>query len=147
MKLKISLDDQKRIANGETVEFVQHGLNFSIEPVDYETSFKVNGTYCSVTCFAENFKPQLEKGSLIEPSVSEENMSGKIKVCDWSGHIQPYYARTTGKHPVHMIDGGSYLTEDARYSGDGDMGWFFLNAKDYAWFKANLKEVEATSGK
>ena len=27
------------------------------------------------------------------------------------------------------------------------MGWFFLNAKDYAWFKANLKEVEATSGK
>lgn len=53
-----------------------------------------------------------------------------------------YDCRTTGKHPVHLIEGGKYITEDKRYFGDrGDMGWFFLNQREYDLLKSNMKEM------
>ena len=73
-------------------------------------------------------------------------MKRKVLVCDWPTTLHPY--TLTGKrhanHPVHMIEGGQYLTEDMSPLGDpnGDMGEFGLNAKDYAWFKAHVQEVE-----
>ena len=66
----------------------------------------------------------------------------KIQVCDWYGHIYPYEVKTTGKHPVHMIAGGEYLTESEENFGDDDMGWFFLNTRDYEWFKNHLVEKD-----
>lgn len=68
----------------------------------------------------------------------------KILACDWYGHIYPYYIKTQrAKHPVHMIEGGKYITEDMEPTDPtSDMGVWGLNAKDYEWFKANLKEVE-----
>lgn len=62
--------------------------------------------------------------------------------------INPYTITSSrAKHPVRMIEGGMYLTEelDREYSVGGDMGIFGLNAKDYEIFKANLKEVEVES--
>ena len=54
-----------------------------------------------------------------------------------------YDVKTKGKHPVHMIDGGEYLTEDERsFENSGDMGWFFLNQKEYDYFKSQLKIYE-----
>ena len=38
-----------------------------------------------------------------------------------------YTVKTKGKHPVHLIEGGEYLTEDDRNfetGGCSDMGWF-----------------------
>lgn len=67
-----------------------------------------------------------------------------MKVCDWYGHINPYYIKTErAKHPVHMIEGGDYITEDMTETNpSSDMGVFGLNQKDYEWFKNNLIEVE-----
>lgn len=53
-----------------------------------------------------------------------------------------YDVKTSGKHPVHMIEAGAYLTEDERDFGSRDMGWFWLNQREYDYFKSNLKEVE-----
>ena len=52
-----------------------------------------------------------------------------------------YDCKTIGKHPVHMICGGLYLTESEEDFGGDDMGWFFLNQKEYDYFKSQLKEV------
>lgn len=56
--------------------------------------------------------------------------------------LHPYSVKTKGKHPVHMIEGGDYLTEDERNFGNADMGWFWLNTKEYEYFKAHLKEID-----
>ena len=54
-----------------------------------------------------------------------------------------YDVKTQGKHPVHMIEGGEYITEDERqFDESGDMGWFFLNQKEYDYFKSQLKIYE-----
>ena len=66
----------------------------------------------------------------------------KVLVCDWYGHIYPYDVKTTGKHPIHMIEGGTYITEDDFDFGSSDMGWFFLNQRDYNWFKNHLEEKD-----
>lgn len=68
-----------------------------------------------------------------------------VKVCeDWYGNIYPYFVKTSrAKHPIHMIEGGDYLTEDmSEFNPAGDMGVFGLNQKDYEWFKSHLVEVE-----
>ena len=53
-----------------------------------------------------------------------------------------YDVKTTGKHPVHVIEGGSYITESEEVLDEcSDLGWFFLNQKEYDYFKSQLKEV------
>lgn len=56
-----------------------------------------------------------------------------------------YDVKTTGKHPVHLIEGGEYITEDERSFETGccdDMGWFWLNSKEYNYFKSKCREIE-----
>lgn len=55
-----------------------------------------------------------------------------------------YDVKTKGKHPVHLIDGGSYVTEDERSLGceGGDMGWFWLNQREYDYYKSKAHEIE-----
>lgn len=53
-----------------------------------------------------------------------------------------YNVKTKGKHPVHLIEGGSYITEDERdFDHSGDMGWFWLNQRDYDYFKSQCREI------
>ena len=53
-----------------------------------------------------------------------------------------YDVKTKGKHPVHLIEGGSYITEDERqFDPSGDMGWFWLNQREYDYFKSKCKEI------
>ena len=52
-----------------------------------------------------------------------------------------YDVKTKGKHPVHLIEGGEYLTEDENDFGSADMGWFFLNQKEYDYFKSQCHEI------
>ena len=60
-----------------------------------------------------------------------------------SKKMHVYDVKTTGKHPVHMIESGEYITEDmTEYDSTSDMGVFGLNAKDYKWFKEHLVEIE-----
>ena len=68
-----------------------------------------------------------------------------IKACDWCGHIHPYLIETSrAKHPVHIIEGGDWMTEDMDTEFDpcADLGVWGLNSKDYEWFKAHLEDVE-----
>jgi len=57
-----------------------------------------------------------------------------------------YDVKTKGKHPVHIIEGGEYITEaelSEEYWASGcDLGWFYLNQKEYDYFKSQLKEIE-----
>jgi hypothetical protein len=55
-----------------------------------------------------------------------------------------YDVKTHGKHPVHLIRGGAYITEDMRDFNDdnGDMGVFWLNEKEYRYFKSQCKEID-----
>ena len=54
-----------------------------------------------------------------------------------------YDVKTHGKHPVHLIEGGYVITEDKRdFEQSGDMGWFWLNQKEYDYFKSQCKEIE-----
>lgn len=68
----------------------------------------------------------------------------KMLVCDYEAlGLHPYIVLTKSKHPVHMIEGGNYITEDERPTNPAsDMGYFGMNQRDYEIFKANLKEVE-----
>ena len=53
-----------------------------------------------------------------------------------------YDVKTTGSHPVHLIEGGDVITEDERvFDAASDCGWFFLNTKDYEYFKSKCKEI------
>ena len=54
-----------------------------------------------------------------------------------------YDVKTTGKHPVHVVEGGMYITEDERvWDESSDLGWFFINQKEYDYFKSQLREIE-----
>ena len=52
-----------------------------------------------------------------------------------------YVVKTSGKHPVHLIEGGDYITEDERDFGNADMGWFWLNEKEYNYFKKLCRKI------
>lgn len=55
----------------------------------------------------------------------------------------PYDVKTRGKHPIHIIEGGEYITEDERVFDEcSDCGIRRLNQKEYNYFKSNLKEIE-----
>lgn len=54
-------------------------------------------------------------------------------------HLYEAYIRGE-KHPVHIIEGGDYVTESEEDFG-GDVGWYNLNQKDYDYFKSNLIEI------
>lgn len=67
--------------------------------------------------------------------------------CEWNTReIHPYTLKGTRKanHPVRMIQGGKYLTEDLDLDlqDGGDMGIWGLNAKDYQIFKSQVKTVQ-----
>lgn len=56
--------------------------------------------------------------------------------------MHPYDVKTKGKHPVHLIEGGEYITEDERqFDPQGDMGWFWLNQREYNYFKSQCREI------
>lgn len=53
-----------------------------------------------------------------------------------------YSVKTTGRHPVHIIEGGDIITEDERvFDESSDLGWFWLNQKEYNYFKSQCKEI------
>lgn len=53
-----------------------------------------------------------------------------------------YDVKTTGAHPVHIIEGGDIITEDdIVVDVKSDLGWFWLNSRDYEYFKSKCKEI------
>ena len=88
---------------------------------------------CSVEIERNNFPIHIEKKITTKTILAAKFEPTKMHIYD---------VKTTGKHPVHMIEGGEYLTEDETIFNEySDMGWFFLNQKEYAYFKSQIKEV------
>ena len=71
-------------------------------------------------------------------------MTVKVLVADFEyKKYHPYEVKTKGKHPIHIIEGGDYITEDMRVFDEcSDCGVWRLNQKEYDYFKSNLKEIE-----
>lgn len=60
-----------------------------------------------------------------------------------SSKMHLYDVETAGKHPVHLIEGGEYITEDERIFDEcSDMGWFYINQKEYDYFKSQCREID-----
>ena len=54
-----------------------------------------------------------------------------------------YDVKTSGRHPVHIIEGGEIITEDARvFDESSDLGWFYLNDREYKYFKSKCREIK-----
>lgn len=124
-KLLLSKEETRQLNKNGAVEISRNGFDILVEKnAEWE-----DGEY-TITIINPYDEIKLAK----EEKVEEK----QVEVCDWYGHIHPYDVKTTGKHPVHMIDGGNYLTESEEDFGSGDMGWFFVNEKDYQWFKNHL---------
>ena len=80
---------------------------------------------------------------VVKESPKEESNKRKVLVAKYEPtKMHLYDAPFRGKHPVHLIEGGEYLTESEEDFGYGDMGWFNLNQKEYDYFKSQLKVVE-----
>ena len=60
-----------------------------------------------------------------------------------SKKFHPYQVETKGKHPIHIIEGGEYLTEDMRIFDEcDDCGVWWLNQREFDYFMRNLKVIE-----
>lgn len=54
-----------------------------------------------------------------------------------------YDVKTSGKHPVHLVEGGEIITEDERvFDESSDLGWFWLNQKDYDYYLSQRKLIK-----
>lgn len=85
----------------------------------------------------------MKKLVLTKEQEVKQNNKKTILVAEYDPKkMHVYDVKTTGKHPVHMIEGGEYLTESEEDFGSGDMGWFWLNQKEYDYFKSQLREIK-----
>lgn len=131
-RLVLTLEETRILKKYGSVEIVRNGLDMVVEPAEYEecgyTVFVIN-PYNKVVLAKEPKEKQKKTKSILAAPFDPKKM-----------HV--YDVKTTGKHPVHMIEGGNYLTENEDDFGSGDMGWFYLNQKEYDYFKSQLKEIE-----
>ena len=131
-KLVLTKEETKSFKEYGSVEITRNGFDILVE----EDSNRDCGYRITIINPYENIvlsKEQEEKQNNTKTILASLFDTKKMHVYD---------CKTTGKHPVHMIDGGRYLTESKKDFGSGDMGWFFLNQKEYNYFKSQLREIE-----
>lgn len=132
-KLVLTLEETRELKENGSVEIVRNGFDMLVEVSEYEEC----GYW--VTILNPYNKVVLAK----EPKESPKKKA--ILVADFDPKkMHVYDVKTSGKHPVRLIEGGKWITE---YEGEdindgGDMGWYWLNQKEYDYFKSQLIEVE-----
>lgn len=138
-KLVLTLEESRELKETGTVEIERNGFPMLVEVNPYfdenEEENHLNKRYnvTIIDCFD---KVVLKK----EPKKTTKKVLAAV-FDPKKMHV--YDVKTTGKHPVHMIEGGEYLTESEEvFNESGEMGWFWLNQKEYDYFKSQLKEVE-----
>lgn len=131
--LKLTLEETRELKETGSVEIVRNGFDMLVE-----VSAAAECGYW-VTIINPYEKVILAK----EPK--EEPKKKTILVADFNPKkMHVYDVKTTGKHPVRLIEGGKWITESESEEIDesGDMGWYWLNQKEYDYFKSQLIEVE-----
>lgn len=127
--LVLTNEETKTLKYWGVVEITRNGFNMLVEYDEIYEDYRITiiNPYKKV-CLAKEPKRNVKKvlAAVFDPK-----------------KMHPYDVKTTGKHPVHMIEGGEYLTESEEiFNEGGEMGWFWLNRKEYDYFKSQLKEVE-----
>lgn len=131
-KLKLTLEETRELKESGSVEIVRNGfymlVEWSNEMEDYWVT--IINPYEKV-CLAKEPKEEPKKNTILAAIFDPKKM-----------HV--YDVKTTGKHPVRLIEGGKWITESESEDIDecGDMGWYWLNQKEYDYFKSQLIEVE-----
>lgn len=127
------------LEDGIVLEILYKGIPAYITPSEFG-----NITYKGRT-FEFNFFAPSEAKLKVE---GEEKIENQVKRTDIIGarfdpqKMHLYDVKTTGKHPVHLIEGGDILTEDERVFDEvDDMGWYWLNEKEYSYFKSQCQRL------
>lgn len=127
-KLVLTLEETRELKETGSVEIVRNGycmiVEWSNDMEDYWVT--IINPYEKV-CLAK--EPKKTTRTILAAVFDPKKM-----------HV--YDVKTTGKHPVHLINGGAYITESEEDFDDNDMGWYWLNQKEYDYFKSQLREVE-----
>ena len=145
--IKITLTSEQyeelnSLEQGQTLELTYHGIDCWIERVG-EDDFS-NIDYKGNKYLLNFFCPTEAKMSVKGEPKQEET---KKQITFIGAEFDPkkmhvYDVKTTGKHPVHLIEGGEYITEDKRdFEVSGDMGWYWLNEKEYQYYKSLAHEI------
>ena len=155
-------EELESLEDGQEIEVVYKGIDAYITPDEYgNIEYKGRRYTFNFFCPSE-VKMRVEKKkedseiaqaaiknnedateSEDKDSNSDKKKTKTILAADFDPkkyHI--YDVKTTGRHPVHLIDAGGLLTEDDGDYGSLDMYWFYLNQREYELFKKNLHEVE-----
>lgn len=125
------------LEQGQTLELTYHGIDCWIEKAGEDDCFNIE--YKGNKYLLNFFCPTKVKMSVKEEPKQEESKKQTTFV---GAEFEPnkmhvYDVKTKGKHPVHLIEGGSYITEDERgFEPSGDMGWFWLNEREYQYYKS-----------
>lgn len=138
MKITLTQKQYEKLENleeGEIMELTYKGIDCWIEPNDVcpNIQYKGRGYLFNFFCPSE-----------VKLSVKKEEKENAITFIGaefQTNKMHVYDVKTSGKHPVHLIEGGEYITEDQRDFGTDDMGWFWLNQKEYDYFKSQCHEI------
>ena len=117
MKLFLSVDETRDLEKYGSVEIIRDGIEIVVEgDPEYYTITVVN-PYEAVVLAKEPAKENKKMKTIT--ILATEFKPTKMHIYD---------VKTTGKHPVHVIEGGSYITESEEVLDEcSDLGWFFLN--------------------
>lgn len=131
--LKLTVEETRELKESGSVEIVRNGLDMIVEVSEYEECgywVTIINPYNKVI-LAKEPKEEPKKNTILAAIFDPKKM-----------HV--YDVKTTGKHPVRLIEGGNWITESESEELDerSDMGWYWLNQKEYDYFKSQLIEVE-----
>jgi hypothetical protein len=134
------------LEEGETIEVEFNGIDAFITPDPYgNIEYRGRKFTFNFFCPSEvtlSVKRAEKKAEEPKAEVEEEENTNTIIGAEFEPNkMHIYDVKTHGAHPVHLIDGGNILTEDKRDFGSGDMYWFFLNTKEYNYFKSKCHKI------
>lgn len=143
MRIRLTRQEYERLKTleeGEVIEVAYKGIDAYITPNEYgNIEYEGRKYEFNFFCPAEA-KITVEEEPKQEPQTTKKQVTFIGAEYEWAKY-HPYTVKTSGKHPVHLIDGGAYITEDERdFEPRGDMGWFWLNQREYDYYKAHRKE-------
>ena len=146
MKITLTSEQYEKLLSleqGQTLELTYHGIDCWIEKVGEYDYFNIE--YKGNKYMFNFFCPTEAKLSVkSEPKKEEAKKQTTFVGAEFEPHkMHVYDVKTKGKHPVHLVEGGSYITEDdtTQFDPCGDMGWFYLNEREYQYYKSKERTI------
>lgn len=139
MTITLTNEQYEELVNleeGQQIELTYKGIDCWIEPNEYG-----NIEYKGRRYLLNFFCPS--KVILSVKKEKEENTTSFVGAEFNPQKMHVYDVKTSGKHPVHLIEGGEIITEDERvFDESSDLGWYWLNEKEYQYFKSQCHKIQ-----